>query len=181
MFDRDTLLRKVTLSVLFATYAPLREGIPSRQLRTTLQSALGRVGRNRGEAFHFLEEEWARVLHDGRGPVTAKPGGYLVFTDDPDDDPRLDPPPIRYRRGLGERPSLRSVVTQEQFERIRDQAAEGRGWVFTKAVGPAAAQPFFSQPDEERQIARAAERAGLAVLDREMRKFSRRRSSTTRF
>jgi len=77
---------------------------------------------------------WAVYYHDGRGPIRAKPGKWLVYFKDPSEDPRI-------QRGYPERAADIVRLTREQFYEAlnRDQL------IVTKSVGPAEGHPFFTR------------------------------------
>ena len=77
---------------------------------------------------------WAIYYHDGRGPIRAKPGRWLVYFKDPSEDPRI-------QRGYPERAADIVRLTREQFLEAlaRDQI------IVTKSVGPAEGHPFFTR------------------------------------
>ena len=80
---------------------------------------------------------WAVYYHDGRGPIKARPGKFLVFFRDPDDDPRIRGSARDYPRRAADARKL--SLSKGQFNRL---LRSGR-LVATKRVGPAAAHPFF--------------------------------------
>ncbi len=77
---------------------------------------------------------WAIYYHDGRGPVHAKPGRFLVYFKDPADDPRI-------QAGYPVRAADIIHLTKEQF---LTSLAAGQ-LVVTRAVGPAPPHPFFTR------------------------------------
>lgn len=96
---------------------------------------------------------WAIYYHDGRGPIRARPGKFLVFYRNPDDDPRHDGAARNYPRRASEVRELN--LPRSEFLRLLRSGA----LIATKRVGPAGSHPFF-----ERGFAAAAERAGPRVL-----------------
>lgn len=85
-----------------------------------------------------LPHYWATTYQEGRGPVRAKPGGFLVFWKDPKNDPRLNfgRPPVLRR----DRPRL---TRQQWYQAVRDAKA-GRA-VITKEVGPWKGNPVIKR------------------------------------
>lgn len=77
---------------------------------------------------------WAIYYHDGRGPIRAKPGHWLVYFKDPSQDPRL-------ANGHPERAASIVRLSREQFLEAlaRDEL------VVVKSVGPAKPHPFFTR------------------------------------
>lgn len=76
---------------------------------------------------------WAIYYHDGRGPVRAKPGHFLVYFKDPADDPRI-------KAGYPVRASDIIHLTRDQFL----EALAQNKLIVTRSVGPAAPHPFFT-------------------------------------
>lgn len=77
---------------------------------------------------------WAIYYHDGRGPIRAKPGKWLVYFKDPADDPRI-------KAGYPVRASDIIHLTREQFL----AALAANLLIVTKSVGPAGPHPFFTR------------------------------------
>jgi len=77
---------------------------------------------------------WAIYYHDGRGPIQAKPGHWLVYFKDPANDPRI-------ARGYPERAADIVRLTREQFY----HSLKAGELIVTKRVGPAAPHPFFTR------------------------------------
>lgn len=77
---------------------------------------------------------WAIYYHDGRGPIRAKPGKWLVYFKDPSQDPRI-------KNGYPERAASIVRLSREQFldALARDEL------IVVKSVGPAAPHPFFTR------------------------------------
>lgn len=77
---------------------------------------------------------WAIYYHDGRGPVRAKPGKWLVYFKDPAKDPRI-------QSGYPERAASIVRLSREEFQEAlaRDEL------IVVKSVGPAAPHPFFTR------------------------------------
>lgn len=94
---------------------------------------------------------WAEYVHNGRGPVRAKPGHYLVFFPDKRDDPRTDGgTSYPVTRAQARSPSWR--LSASDFQRFleinRERRAQGRNpiMIVTKSVGPAPRKrPFFTE------------------------------------
>lgn len=77
---------------------------------------------------------WALYYHDGRGPIRAKPGKWLVYFKDPSQDPRI-------KNGYPERAASIIRLTREQ---VLDALARDE-LIVVKSVGPAAPHPFFTR------------------------------------
>lgn len=77
---------------------------------------------------------WAIYYHDGRGPVRAQPGKFLVYFKDPAKDPRI-------ANGYPERAASIVRLSREEFKEAlaRDEL------IVVKSVGPAAPHPFFTR------------------------------------
>lgn len=162
----EQLLNGVITRIALQTRPLLAEGIPSRQLQETLETILEpAVGSLEREATHYLDEEFALILHDGRGVSRARPGGFLVFTDIPEEDPRLGSRPRIYPDRLDDRPSLDEVVTDSEFRDIARSAEDGTGWVFAKEVSAVPGTFFFSDPEFGFEIEAAADLAAEAAMD----------------
>lgn len=101
---------------------------------------------------------WAVYYHDGRGPIRAKPGKFLVFFVDPDDDPRHDGSarnyPVRF--------AGRKRLTRQQFYQFLSQGKI----IAVKRVGPARSHPFFERISGEQIGTRAATPVALRELTR---------------
>lgn len=86
---------------------------------------------NRDRILIFSLYYWARWVNDGRGPVSARPGGFLVYFDDPKFDPRIkgDYPrkPAQVKR-LGQ-------LTERQLDHV----------IFAKEVGPTEGLEFLQK------------------------------------
>lgn len=94
------------------------------------------------DLFHAAVETdfyWAVYYHDGRGPIRARPGKYLVFFRNPDDDPRIGGPARNYPRRVADIQRL-SLPKDEFLSLLRSGKM-----IATKRVGPAGAHPFFER------------------------------------
>lgn len=80
-----------------------------------------------------LPHYWATAYHEGRGPVRARPGRWLVYWRDPARDPRLSDgrPPLK-------RSDRRRLTREEWIRAVKDP-----GVVITKSVGPWKGNPFI--------------------------------------
>jgi len=108
-----------------------RQKIQSETLRSSLSVELRP---NSDEVVVGVPHYWAVYYHDGRGPIRAKPGRWLVYFKDPALDPRI-------KRGYPVRASDIVRLTRDQFydALARDEL------IVTKSVGPAGPHPFFSK------------------------------------
>lgn len=77
---------------------------------------------------------WARWANDGRGPVFAQPDKFLVFFEDPHDDPRI-------KGDYPRKPGQVKRLTRRQLERARDADQV----IVTESVGPAEGLHFLEQ------------------------------------
>lgn len=77
---------------------------------------------------------WARWVNDGRGSVHAKDGEWLIFFEDPKDDPRI-------KSGYPRKPEQVKRLTPRQFEKAleRDQL------IMAESVGPAEGLQFLEK------------------------------------
>lgn len=94
---------------------------------------------NEGLGEVFTEYYWALYYHDGRGSIRARPGKFLVFFRDPDDDPRISGSARNYPRRAVDNRQLR--LSKAEFRSL----LKSRRLIATKRVGPASAHPFFEQ------------------------------------
>lgn len=108
-----------------------RTKIQSATLRDSLEIELQPVS---SAVVVGVPHYWAIYYHDGRGPVRAKPGKWLVYFKDPADDPRLT-------AGFPVRATDIIRLTREQF--LAALAADQL--IVTKSVGPADPHPFFTR------------------------------------
>ena len=106
-------------------------------LRDDLRVEIVKVGELESEALVLTDFYWAIYYHDGRGPIRARPGKFLVFFRDPDDDPRINGAARNYPRRSSDIQRLN--LSKGEFNRL---LRSGR-MVATKRVGPADAHPFF--------------------------------------
>lgn len=109
----------------------------ARALRDDLRIQVVDVDEVRSEAHVVTDFYWAVYYHDGRGPVRARPGKFLVFFSDPDFDPRIDGAARNYPRRASD--IRRLNLTRGEFTRL---LRSGR-MIATKRVGAAEAHPFF--------------------------------------
>lgn len=142
----EQLLLVAAREAALAAARRARPLIPSRTLRAALrideESEVSVV-----RAILSIPHYWALYLHDGRGPIQAKPGGFLVFFRDLRDDPRV-------QNGFPVRVSDVVRLTKEQFReglrKNRAHLAAGGSplevpMIVVRRVGPAAGVAFFSE------------------------------------
>lgn len=81
---------------------------------------------------------WAVYYHDGRGPITARRGKFLVYFQSIEDDPR-----VQGGRSYPERASQirRLNLSRDEFTRLRKQGK----LVVRRSVGPQRGRPFFAK------------------------------------
>lgn len=97
------------------------------------------AGQSEGLGEVFTDYYWAVYYHDGRGSIRARPGKFLVFFRDPDDDPRISGSSRDYpRRAVDNR---RLKLSKAEFRSL----LKSKRLIATKRVGPASAHPFFEQ------------------------------------
>jgi hypothetical protein len=77
---------------------------------------------------------WARWVNDGRGPIEADPGKFLIFFEDPKDDPRI-------KAGYPRKPEQVKRLTRRQLRKARE---EGQ-LIETESVGPAEGLKFLER------------------------------------
>lgn len=109
----------------------------ARALREDLRVQIIDVDEQTSEAAVLTDYYWAVYYHDGRGPINARPGKFLVFFRDPDDDPRIDGSARNYPRRASDIQRLN--LSKGDFGRL---LRSGR-MIATKRVGPAEGHPFF--------------------------------------
>jgi len=109
----------------------------ARALRNDLRIQVVEVDEVSSEAHVLTDFYWAVYYHDGRGPIRARPGKFLVFFRDPDDDPRINGAARNYPKRASD--VRRLDLTKGEFSRL---LRSGR-MVATKRVGAAEAHPFF--------------------------------------
>jgi len=109
----------------------------ARALREDLRIQILNVDESGAEALVLTDFYWAVYYHDGRGPISAKPGKFLVFFRDPRDDPRHNGGSLNYPKRAANVRTLR--LTKGEFSMM---LRTGR-LIATKRVGPAEAHPFF--------------------------------------
>lgn len=77
---------------------------------------------------------WARWVNDGRGAIEADPGKFLIFFEDPKDDPRI-------KAGYPRKPEQVKRLTRRQLRKARE---EGQ-LIETESVGPAPGLKFLER------------------------------------
>lgn len=109
----------------------------AQALRDDLRVEIVKVGELESEAFVLTDFYWAIYYHDGRGPIQARPGKFLVFFRNPDEDPRINGAARNYPRRATDIQRLN--MPKGEFLRL---LRSGR-LIATKRVGPAGSHPFF--------------------------------------
>ena len=109
----------------------------AQALREDLRVQIIDVGEGVSEAAILTDYYWAIYYHDGRGPINARPGRFLVFFRNPDDDPRIGGARRDYPRRASDIRPLQ--LSRGRFTQL---LREGR-MVATKRVGPAEPHPFL--------------------------------------
>lgn len=95
----------------------------------------------------FVPYFWAIYHHDGRGPIEAKPGKFLVFFPDKRADPRTAGG-RRYPRTEADILHLTKQQFYDGISRNRRRLEVGNPQPFmiaTRSVGPATGVPFFRE------------------------------------
>lgn len=127
----DAIARKGRDRVRPKVRAAERRGFGSRTLARSLTIKKGAPG----VRHLYIPHYWARIVHDGRGPMSAAAvtrGGLFVWYK----NPRLDP---RNRGGYPVRATARRHLSRSEFK--RDLAA-GR-IIVARQVGGMRGNPFF--------------------------------------
>lgn len=145
--ERETILR---VGRLLAEEARRRVAQPANLPSRTLRESLF-VAQIPGQLRWRLASRyyWATFYHNGRGPVRAQPGKYLVFFVNPEDDPRTGFGRL-YPETLAQ--AQARPLTPEEFaagmERNRELATPGNPFPFmvvTKSVRGVEGNPFFTR------------------------------------
>ncbi len=111
--------------------AQARGAIDSQTLKDALTIDLFPIEQ---QAVVGVPHYWAIYYHDGRGPINAKPGKFLVYFKDPANDPRI-------ARGYPERAADIIRLTKAQFY----NSLRAGELIVTKHVGPSTPHPFFTR------------------------------------
>jgi hypothetical protein len=143
----NQLLRRVTdrISHVAALRARLAVSRASRQLTEAMQVIRDSDDLVRLHIAHY----WAIYLHDGRGSMGPKKAKFLVYFNNPHEDPRL--PGARYPRRAAQ---VRRLTKQQfYFWLEQNRLARERGtrppMIIVKRVGPAKGKHFFgNRPGE---------------------------------
>lgn len=133
--------------------ARAREACKSRTLAKSMELIEGAVP---GEARINVPHYWAVFYHDGRGPIRAKPGHYLVYFKRPEDDPRTD--------GGSNYPTRSAEVRRLSRNEFYRYLREGK-IVVTRSVGPAPGNKFFESPSVRATAIRAGQEVPSAFSD----------------
>lgn len=113
--------------------AKARARCPSRTLQRALRME---IDEEKQSVRITVPHYWAVFYHDGRGPIQARPGHFLVFYKNLEDDPRL-------RGGYPEKRGDIRRLSRTQF--YRDLRA-GK-LIVTRSVGPAPGHKFLDKLD----------------------------------
>ena len=116
----------------------------SRYLAENMTGGLGvRQTRDGLQSSFLLEQYWAEILHDGRGPIEAPPGKLLVYFPNIANDPRV-PLGVGGLPDYPDRPSDIVSLTKDQFKlgMLRNVAL---GWnaFGTQNLGSGTALPYM--------------------------------------
>lgn len=112
--DRQWLFG-LTRRLLTRARTAVRPLIPSETLREALEVHLDPF---EPQGYLEIPHYWAIYVHDGRGPFGPRRAKVLVWFTNPEDDPRLRPPPVRYAQW---RP-----LTKAEFQHGLQRNAEHR-------------------------------------------------------
>lgn len=103
----------------------------------TLQDILSFIAESKGVGRITVPYFWAEYVHDGRGPIQAEPGRYIIFFPNKKDDPRTSGGtdyPLR--------PELARSLTSDEFTGFLEENKQLRAaslppkMVVVKSVGP---------------------------------------------
>lgn len=111
----------------------------AQALREDLAIQIVSIEAGKGTAAVRTDYYWAVYYHDGRGPVRARPGKFLVYyvPEARDLDPRTGGASFRYPRRSADIRKLN--LSKDEFFSLLHAGLI----VMTKRVGPAEAHPFF--------------------------------------
>lgn len=121
--------------------------VPSETIADSLQSRVTKQPDGH-TILLFSPYYWAGILHEGRGPIIAQPGRYLVYFREPSDDPRLQP----WKTYPKKKTDIRRLTTEEfyyglsinkEMYRANKNGGPMQFMVVTPDVGPAIGVPFF--------------------------------------
>lgn len=164
----DKVIRRMLQRLGDTAALRVRPVIPSKTLREGLKVF---IDRNR-DAVLRIPHYWAVFVHDGRGVVRPVRARWLVWFQNPADDPRTD-----FGRKYPIRKEDVRRLTKAQWEaglaeNARRRAAGAEPFmIVTKVSGPVRARPFFDQglqtfPEEgEEIIAEELEKFVLKGMD----------------
>lgn len=119
-------LRQVGQAYLRAVKATVASRAISESLTLTLQP---------GEVTLRTPYYWAKLYHDGRGPINMPKGRFMIFFKDPVLDPRL----------RGGRPVRTAQVRRLTPAEFREAQASG-ALIIARHVGPQKGTHFFTKP-----------------------------------
>lgn len=135
MADFDRFLQALTLRLCRQAQREVRRSLKSSTLNRALRCRLDPSPPGTALARLAVPHYWAVYYHDGRGPVKAKKGKFLVYFRSIEDDPRVSGSASPERFSQTKRLALKPAT----FRRL---VAQGK-MIVTKSVGPAAPNPFF--------------------------------------
>lgn len=133
----ETIAREAFAQAQSNLLAMATDSRKAKSLRDDLKLQIINVGELTSEARIISDFYWAIYYHDGRGPIQARPGKFLVFYRNPDDDPRIGGAARNYPRRLAEVEPLR--LSKAAF----NQLLRAGKLVMTQRVKGAPAHPYF--------------------------------------
>lgn len=135
MAKADVFLDRTTRILCSLAIAQTRKVLKSRTLRRALTCKVEMLSSHELIARVSVPHYWAVYYHDGRGPIRAKKGKFLVYFRNIEDDPRITgtASPERYAD------TKRLSLSPATFRRMVD---EGK-MIVTKGVRASAPRPFF--------------------------------------
>lgn len=134
----EIFLTRLCLDLAHKAKAYVRPRIKSKVLSKSLRSGKGKFSKFRHFGFVEIPHYWAVYYHDGRGPIRAKPGKYLVYFNWylAQLDPRVKVGSWYPKRAN----QVRHLTKAQFYEHLRKGNI-----IVTKRVGPAEGQHFFTK------------------------------------
>jgi hypothetical protein len=134
----DPFVSEIALEIAEVAEGHVKAYLALRSIRArAIGDSLQILDTGPGSAALYTPYYWAKYFHDGRGPVRARPGHYLVFFLDPRDDPRTS-----FGTKFPVRRSDVRHLSRDEFLRLLGTP----GMIITKEVRGALGQPFFTEP-----------------------------------
>lgn len=133
--------RKMLLRLGLSARRQARAACDAQTLRKGMRVA---VLDGRDAVSVYTPHFWSRFYHDGRGPVRAEPGHFLVYFNNRKDDSRIRAAYPVYRQQV-------KHLSEAQWDaglaenRARRKAGKEPFMIVRRQVGPARAHPFFRE------------------------------------